>query len=93
MSAPTGYTVDPPTYTAPTPNKAYGATSTSQAQQQQPLLSGQWASGSQAPRNDWDAEGGSEDGIPEDFKVRCVFRGYSLARWAEGQAELPVGAL
>lgn len=71
MSAPTsGYTVDPPTYTAPGPKKAYGATSNSQSEAEQPLLGAQqWASGSHQPRNDWDAEG-SEDDIPDDFKVR-----------------------
>ncbi|ORY55725.1 inhibitor of apoptosis-promoting Bax1-domain-containing protein [Leucosporidium creatinivorum] len=70
MSAPTGYTVDPPTYTAPGAKKAYGATSNPQQHEaEQPLLGGQqWASGSQAPRNDWDAEG-SEDDIPDDFKI------------------------
>lgn len=64
-----GYTVDPPTYSSPSAKKQYGATSGSSPSE--PLLGSsqqQYASGSQAPRNDWDAEG-SEDGIPDDFKI------------------------
>lgn len=85
MSASTGYTVDPPTYTQPGAKKAYGATTTHDTEAQEPLLAGQrqqWASGSQAPSNEWDAEGEHGD-IPDDFKVgslECCTRAGTLTR-------------
>ena len=58
--------VPPPEYKPSSPK--YGT-----ADAHEPLLAnGQapYASGSHAPSNDWAAEGGSDDGIPDDFKVR-----------------------
>ncbi|GAA5857765.1 hypothetical protein JCM8547_005975 [Rhodosporidiobolus lusitaniae] len=63
MSFSQGYTVDPPSYTAPAqPNKKYGSTVDSSAQE--PLLAGEGA----APRDAW-AEEGEEEELEDDFKI------------------------
>ena len=65
--------VPPPGYdTSGTAKPHYGATGA-----QEPLLAQQYASGSQAPANEWSAEGNDDD-IPEDFKASV----HELALWA-----------
>lgn len=77
--------IPPPAYNSPnsppkTNKTQYGSTESIQAFQdndQAPLLNNhhqhqqqpQFASGSNAPRNDWGGEGSEDDDIPEDFKI------------------------
>lgn len=71
MSAPQGYTVEPPSYDTPASKKAYGTVNNASTNAaSEPLLGGgsAYASGSAAPRNDWTDEGESGD-VPEDFKI------------------------